>query len=99
MKDAPTISPVSYPAKVAPLPEDLSAEEKNVEETRGAEEELKREARRIEGETRVRSYFALQAEEEKLPFPTIIRQEKRPQRTPMDLQEAICKVKVTWKLH
>ncbi|XP_072985729.1 uncharacterized protein [Typha latifolia] len=101
VKDAPVISPVSYPSRVAPLPEDRVAEEKDVEEEeirfrRGEEEQLRREARRIESDGRGRSFFGI-PEEEKVPYPTIIKVEKRPQKVAMDLVEAIREVKANAK--
>ncbi|OAY84399.1 50S ribosomal protein L1 [Ananas comosus] len=90
------ISPVSYPARVAPLPEDRPAEAEE-EEKGGEEEPLQREARRIESDARVRSFFGFQEEEEKAPYPTLIRPEKKPQKAPMDLMEAIREVKANAK--
>ncbi|XP_039117485.1 LOW QUALITY PROTEIN: 50S ribosomal protein L1-like [Dioscorea cayenensis subsp. rotundata] len=89
VKDAPRISPVSYPTKVAPLPEDRTSEA-----TEGGDDALKREAREIESNERVKSYFRVQAEEV-IPFPTLIKQEKRPQKLPMDLGEAIREMKAS----
>lgn len=96
VKDAPSISPVSYPSRVAPLPEDRTKEEAAEDEKKGEDEELRREASRIEAaDGRVRSYFGLQVEE-KIPFPTIIKQqERRPQKFAMDLSAAIREVKVS----
>nr|XP_019707130.1 uncharacterized protein LOC105048153 isoform X1 [Elaeis guineensis] len=91
VKDIPVISPVSYPSRVAPLPEDRAsapAEEGAEEDKKGEDEQLRREARRIESDARARSFFAIQ-EEEKIPFPTLVKLEKRPQKVPMDLMEAI----------
>ncbi|KAG1330271.1 50S ribosomal protein L1 [Cocos nucifera] len=91
VKDIPVISPVSYPSRVAPLPEDRAsapAEEGAEEDKKGEDEQLRREARRIESGARARSFFGIQ-EEEKIPFPTLIKPEKRPQKVPMDLMEAI----------
>lgn len=90
MKDAPAISQVSYQSRVAPLPEDRRKEEEGE-----GDEEVRREGRRIErGEGRVRSYFGLQEEDERIPFPTIIKQEKRLQKVVMELSAAIREVKV-----
>ncbi|KAM0938580.1 putative ribosomal protein L1 [Dioscorea sansibarensis] len=89
VKDAPRISPVSYPTKVAPLPEDRTSEA-----TEGGDDALKREAGEIESNARVKSYFRVQAEEV-IPFPTLIKQEKRPQKLPMDLGEAIREMKAS----
>ncbi|KAJ6796424.1 Uncharacterized protein M6B38_218385 [Iris pallida] len=89
VKDAaPTISPVSYPSRVAPLPEDREA----AAEVEG--EELRREARRIVRTTP--AYLGLR-EEEKLPFPTVATREKRPQKEAMDLATAIKQVQANAK--
>lgn len=93
------ISPVSYPSRVAPLPEDrtsAAAEDGVEEDKKGQDEQLRREARRIESDARVRGYFGIR-EEEKIPFPTLIKPEKRPQKVPMDLMEAIQEVKANAK--
>nr|CAD1843230.1 unnamed protein product [Ananas comosus var. bracteatus] len=63
----------------------------------GEEEPLQREARRIQSDARVRSFFGFQEEEEKAPYPTLIRPEKKPQKAPMDLMEAIREVKANAK--
>ncbi|XP_073298597.1 uncharacterized protein [Primulina huaijiensis] len=79
MKDAPVIAPVSYPSRVAPLPEDRIKVE---EEERGAgNEELERERRRIDDErwNAMRRTGVLRsrvAEEENLPLPKLIKVEK-----------------------
>ncbi|RRT76037.1 hypothetical protein B296_00008022 [Ensete ventricosum] len=85
VKDGPAISPVSYPARVAPLPEYRAPEP---EETKGDDGQLQREARRIQSGARARSFFDLQ-EEPKIPFPTLIVPERKSQKVPMDLMEAI----------
>lgn len=43
---------------------------------------------------RVRSFSGIQ-QEEKIPFPTLIKPEKRRQKVPMDLMEVIREVKVS----
>lgn len=86
VKDAgPSITPVSYPARVAPLPDD-----------RPANEGLRGEGERIEMDaTRARrSFFGMQAEEEQAPYPTLIPVEKRPQKVAIDLVDAIREIKV-----
>ncbi|XP_042447459.1 50S ribosomal protein L1-like isoform X1 [Zingiber officinale] len=90
VKDVPTISPVSYASRVAPLPEYKAPDP---QENRDEEGLLQQEARRIQPRGPTRSIFATQ-EEEKIPFPTLIPQEKKPQKVPMDLMEAIRQVKV-----
>ncbi|KAF8409070.1 hypothetical protein HHK36_005142 [Tetracentron sinense] len=103
VKDSPSISPVSYPPRVAPLPEDrasVSAEEVPKEEVAKGEdrkenEQLQRERTRIEAETRIRR--SLRVEEEKVPFPMLIKVEKRKPKVVLDLQEAIREVKANAK--
>ena len=100
VKDAPSIAAVSYPLRVAPLPEDkapaagdgdggaAAAEEGN--------EEMEKERRRLEMEDQIRRRLARDAEEEKMkvPFPLLI-MPKRNERPPvLDLAEAIRQVKV-----
>ncbi|GMJ11435.1 hypothetical protein like AT2G42710 [Hibiscus trionum] len=97
VKDVSDISPVSYPSRVAPLPEDRS---ERVGEVRDAEsEEMTRETRRIQAESRVwRKPFRMTAEEEKLPFPSLITPEKKKEkRAVLDLMDAIREVKANAK--
>ncbi|GJM98225.1 hypothetical protein PR202_ga15214 [Eleusine coracana subsp. coracana] len=91
VKDAaPGISPVSYPSRVAPLPEDRPA----VEDDAGAEDALRGEGQRIQLDAaRARSIFGMPVEEEELPYPTLIPVEKRPQKVSIDLVDAIRLVK------
>ncbi|GJN38584.1 hypothetical protein PR202_gb27641 [Eleusine coracana subsp. coracana] len=93
VKDAaPGISPVSYPSRVAPLPEDQPA----VEDDAGAEDALCGEGQRIQLDAaRARSIFGMQVEEEQLPYPTLIPVEKRPQKVSIDLVDAIRLVKTS----
>nr|DAD47598.1 TPA_asm: hypothetical protein HUJ06_017535 [Nelumbo nucifera] len=103
VKDIPSISPVSYPSRVAPLPEDrvtVSSEEAPKEEITKEEdkkesEELEQERKRIEADVRLRRFFRV--EEEKVPFPTLIKVEKKKQKVVLDLQEAIREVKASAK--
>ncbi|XP_030538590.2 50S ribosomal protein L1, chloroplastic isoform X2 [Rhodamnia argentea] len=105
MKDAPSISPVSYPMRVAPLPEDRASEDAAVE---GAEAEKGNEGREKMEVERRRNEAANQAavirrrrlsrvleEEEQamVPFPMIIKAEKRESKAVYDLAEAIRLVK------
>ncbi|KAK8477962.1 hypothetical protein V6N11_058038 [Hibiscus sabdariffa] len=97
VKDVSNISPVSYPARVAPLPEDRS---ERVGELRDAEsEEMARESRRIQAESRVlRKPFRIAAEEEKIPFPLLVMPEKKKEkRAVLDLMDAIREVKANAK--
>lgn len=94
MKDSPTtISPISYSKKVAPLPEDRAAA---AEEEGG---ELRTETRRIEANNRaIRRVFKLVEEEKEVPFPSLIKVEKKEgERKVFDLQEAIRQVKANAK--
>ncbi|KAF0909145.1 hypothetical protein E2562_031647 [Oryza meyeriana var. granulata] len=91
----PAFTPVSYPAKVAPLPEDRPAEEVPGEGPvdeglRGEGEQIKMEATRAR-----RSFFGMQAEEEQVPYPTLIPVEKRPQKVAIDLVDAIREIKTS----
>ncbi|XP_024026548.1 uncharacterized protein LOC21393658 [Morus notabilis] len=99
VKDAPSIAPVSYPTRVAPLPEDRGSP---ASDATASESEEKR---RIERATLPRrrpsfSRAALEtAGEEKLvvPFPTLIKVEKNERKPILDLMEAIRQVKASAK--
>ncbi|MQL97899.1 hypothetical protein Taro_030593 [Colocasia esculenta] len=100
VKDGPVISPVFYPPKVAPLPEDKAARpvegESEVgegEQVKANDEQLLRERRRIEANARVRRALLMQQEEENVPFPTLIKQEKKKPKVDLDLAEAIREIK------
>lgn len=79
---------MSYPTRVAPLPEDrveaplVTGEENS---------ELERERKRIEADKRVRTRVFRVVEEEKLPYPTLIKvdQGKKKEKVVYDLKEAI----------
>ncbi|KNA07532.1 hypothetical protein SOVF_170960 [Spinacia oleracea] len=93
LKDSPmTITPVSYSKKVAPLPEDRVV----TEEERA---ELWTETRKIEANNRaVRRVFKVVEEEKEVPFPTLIKVEKKDgDRKVFDLLEAIHQVKAKAK--
>ncbi|RCV21910.1 hypothetical protein SETIT_4G176500v2 [Setaria italica] len=95
VKDAaPVISPVSYPSKVAPLPEDRpaggEAEGAPGEGLRGEGERIQMDAARA-----TRSVFGVPVEEEQVPYPTIIPVVKRPQKVTIDLVDAIRLVKTS----
>ncbi|KAK9284299.1 hypothetical protein L1049_023470 [Liquidambar formosana] len=81
----PTISPVSYPSRVAPLPEDRAPLKEKAADKEGEDAkesgEIERERRRIE------------VEEEKVVFPTLIEVEKKKPKVVLDLNEAIREVK------
>lgn len=100
VKDAaPVISPVSYPSRVAPLPEDRpaggDAEGVPEEGLRGEGERIQMDAARA-----TRNIFGMQVEEEEqVPYPTIIPVVKRPQKVAIDLVDAIRLIKVCYALH
>lgn len=102
MKDAPSISPVSYAMRVAPLPEDRASADAAVE---GVEGEKRREGteferRRAEAGNqatmmrRRRLSRVLEEEEQAMvPFPMIIKAEKNESKAVYDLAEAIQLIK------
>lgn len=108
MKDAPSISPVSYPMRVAPLPEDRASEdaaEEGAEVEKGNEgrEKMEFERRRTEAGNqatvmrRRRLSRVLEEEEQAMvPFPMILKAEKRESNAVYDLAEAIRLVKVSF---
>ncbi|XP_041005024.1 50S ribosomal protein L1 [Juglans microcarpa x Juglans regia] len=102
VKDVPSISPVSYPSRVAPLPEDrVSGEGEKAPEAKGESEEMEREGKRIEEDVRLRrGMFRVLEEEEKVvvPFPMLIKKKERKENlAPLDLMEAIRLVKANAK--
>ncbi|KAJ8626630.1 hypothetical protein MRB53_019937 [Persea americana] len=96
VKDVPSISPVSYPTRVAPLPEDKVSASAPKEEGGNQDQQLERERRRIEADARLRRVFRT-SEEEEIPFPTLVKTEKKKQKVVLDLQEAIREVKANSK--
>ncbi|RZC74217.1 hypothetical protein C5167_049697 [Papaver somniferum] len=92
VKDLQSVTPTSYPIKVAPLPEDRAS-------TTGDEEnqQLDQERRKIENLYRIRRSLNVQKEEIQVPFPTLIRAEKNKPKVVLDLQEAIREVKASAK--
>ncbi|KDP32963.1 hypothetical protein JCGZ_12994 [Jatropha curcas] len=96
VKDGPSISPVSYPVRVAPLPEDRVAVE---DEGKIAAEgdEMERESRRIEVENRSKWLFRIVEEEEQVaaPFPKLIKPEKKEKKPLFDLMDALRQVKAS----
>lgn len=100
MKDVPNVSPISYPSRVAPLPEDRVAVEGGAEkEKKEVDEELVKEERRIQEDSRRISRWGglRRLEEERVAFPTIIKQEQKNKKVIYDLQEAIQLVKANAK--
>ncbi|KAM1011658.1 hypothetical protein FF1_046831 [Malus domestica] len=99
IRDVPSISPVSYPVKVAPLPEDRVAEESGGGEG-GAEKDvdgvkdLERGKRRIEADGRMRRrLFRVPEEEVVVPFPALIKVEKKESKSILEVMDAIRQVK------
>lgn len=92
VKDTPSIVPISYPTRVAPLPEDRVVTKEVGDEHRN--EELERERSRIEaGNLNINRMLVV--EEEKVPFPTLIKLENSKGNVAYDLKEAIQLVKVS----
>ncbi|KAJ8752139.1 hypothetical protein K2173_001814 [Erythroxylum novogranatense] len=96
VKDAPSISPVSYPSRVAPLPEDRVTIEDGKEKVEGEvkeSEELKSERKQIE--ERTKRIFRLVEEEKKelVPFPRLLKPEKKEKKPIFDLMDAIRQIK------
>lgn len=87
VKDAPSITPVSYPVRVAPLPDDKGPAEND---------EMEKERRRIEAEDQLRKKMLKASEDEKLkvPFPLLIKPKQKEKPPLFDLSEAIRQVKV-----
>lgn len=98
LKDAPKIAPISYPTRVAPLPEDLPEEEKVKVEGMG-DEEMERERRRIEAQKRAAMRRVMNVEEEMVSFPTLInvKSDEKKKKAVYDLKEAIRLVKANAK--
>ncbi|KAL2496955.1 Ribosomal protein L1p/L10e family [Forsythia ovata] len=102
IKDTPVISPVSYPSRVAPLPEDRVKGEEDGSKIES--DELERERRRIDDErwnvmmTR-RRVLGEEQEDENVAFPTLIKVEnndnnsKKKHKVIYDLKEAIRSIK------
>ncbi|XP_062007790.1 uncharacterized protein LOC133724898 [Rosa rugosa] len=90
VKDGPSITPVSYPARVAPLPEDKVSEEGGD----ARQGELEKEKQRIEQSRR--RVFRVE-ENVVVPFPTFLKVEKKERNPILDLMEAIRQVKATAK--
>ncbi|XP_060201311.1 uncharacterized protein LOC132629910 [Lycium barbarum] len=101
LKDAPKIAPVSYPTRVAPLPEDRPEEEGEGRVEVKGDEEMERERRRIEAQKRAAMRRVLNVEEEMVPFPTLVNvksdDEKKKKKPVYDLKEAIRLVKANAK--
>lgn len=102
VKNIPKLSPVSYPSSrlVAPLPEDRLAEDApaQVKEERNKDAQLDRETVRIQADNRRFRWALRGVEEERLPFPTLIKQQQQNKdKVIFDLQEAIRLVKANAK--
>lgn len=94
MKDAPSITPVSYPQRVAPLPEDKPAA--SADEGAMMNEAIDKERKIIEAEDRLKMRVMRAAQEEtmRVPFPTKIKAKQKEKPPILDLAEAIRQVKV-----
>ena len=94
VKDAPLVGPVSYPMRVAPLPEDKSVEGEGEGEGR---DEVEKEGRRIREEEVLKRRVVRAAEQEKVrvPFPSLIKVKQKEKPPVFDLSEAIRQVKVS----
>ncbi|CAA2983693.1 50S ribosomal L1, chloroplastic [Olea europaea subsp. europaea] len=102
IKDAPVISPVSYPSRVAPLPEDrVKVEEDGIKSESDA---LERERRRIDDEKwnvmmARRRVLGEEHEEDNVAFPTLIKvnnddkSSKKKRKVIYDLKEAVRSIK------
>ncbi|PNY00366.1 50S ribosomal protein l1-like [Trifolium pratense] len=90
VKDAPSIKPVSYPLRVAPLPDDKAP---------GVNDEMEQERKRIEAEDQLRKKMLKATEDEKLkvPFPLLIKPKQKLKPPLYDLSEAIRQVKANAK--
>ncbi|KAK4255610.1 hypothetical protein QN277_008589 [Acacia crassicarpa] len=102
VKDAsPSISPVSYPLRVAPLPEDKTTAGAEAGKDDGAKEneEIERETRKIRADDQLKRRVIRAAEEEKVrvPFPTLIKVKPKEKAPILDLTEAIRQVKANAK--
>ncbi|KAI3963779.1 hypothetical protein MKW98_029889 [Papaver atlanticum] len=92
VKDVPSVTPTSYPIKVAPLPEDRASTTGDAEN-----QQLDQERRKIENLYRIHRSLNVQKEEIQVPFPTLIKAEKNKPKVVLDLQEAIREVKACAK--
>uniref|UniRef100_A0A2P2KRG2 CL1 n=1 Tax=Rhizophora mucronata TaxID=61149 RepID=A0A2P2KRG2_RHIMU len=104
VKDVPPISPISYPTRVAPLPEDRAAGEGErttaPEEGLEESEEMKRQRRLIEAQSK--KVYSIAVEEKKkelVPFPRLImpKKEMKEKKPLYDLTKAIKQVKANAK--
>lgn len=91
VKEGPSIAPVSYASRVAPLPEDKVSEEAGDER----EEELEKEKQTIEAESLSKRRVFRVEEDVAVPFPTFLKVEKKERKPILDLMEAIRQVKVS----
>ncbi|XP_054811265.1 50S ribosomal protein L1, chloroplastic isoform X2 [Prosopis cineraria] len=101
VKDAPSISPVSYPLRVAPLPEDkaTAGAEAGKDDGTKANEEIDKESRKIRADDQLKRRVIRVAEEEKVrvPFPTLMKVKQKEKPPIFDLTEAIRQVKANAK--
>ncbi|MED6124662.1 hypothetical protein PIB30_061081 [Stylosanthes scabra] len=95
VKDAPSIEPVSYPLRVAPLPEDKVGDDPGVATAEEGNEEVQKERRMLEVEDQIRK--KMEEEKMKVPFPMLIMPKRNETPPILDLNEAIRKVKASVK--
>ncbi|MCI06541.1 50S ribosomal protein L1 chloroplastic, partial [Trifolium medium] len=90
VKDAPSITSVSYPLRLASLPDDKAP---------GVNDEMEQERKRIEAEDQLRKKMLKATEDEKLkvPFPLLIKPKQKEKPPLYDLSEAIRQVKANAK--
>ncbi|KAK7405054.1 hypothetical protein VNO78_06221 [Psophocarpus tetragonolobus] len=87
VKDSPSIAPMSYPSRVAPLPDDRAQA--------AVDDDVESERRKIEAqnELKMRMVKAVEEERMKVPFPLLIKPKKNEKPPPFELAEAIRQVK------
>ncbi|XLU23455.1 hypothetical protein S245_059521, partial [Arachis hypogaea] len=95
VKDAPSIEPVSYAPRVAPLPEDKVGDDPGVVTAEERNEEAEKERRMLEVEDEIRK--KMEEEKMKVPFPMLIMPKRNETPPVLDLNEAIRQVKVSAK--
>ncbi|KAK4768318.1 hypothetical protein SAY87_003459 [Trapa incisa] len=93
----PAIAPVSYPTRVAPLPEDKAPHEKKGEEVETERMQAEAESRVAGMRRRMAARMFVEEERDKAPFPSLIKVEKNERKPVYDLAEAIRLVKANAK--
>ncbi|OWM78720.1 uncharacterized protein LOC116195709 [Punica granatum] len=98
MKDAgPRIAPVSYPTRVAPLPEDKASREQKDEEMQDERRWIEEDRRAAGMRRRMSSRMFVEEGEDAPPFPTLLKVTKNESKPVYDLAEAIRLVKTNAK--